>query len=55
MKIVTIHGEGKSVFYVVNEKSPEDEQPDVIACFFARQSAEDYCIDHGESIGSCWG
>lgn len=42
MLIVTWHGEGKSLFYIVDETTPEKDQPAVVATFETRTDAEHF-------------
>lgn len=38
--IVVWHGEVRSLYYVVNQRAPEPEQPAVLASFWSRREAE---------------
>ena len=42
-RIVSFHGEGRSLFYVVNASASEDEQPAIVETFFTREEAECFC------------
>ena len=42
LAVVVWHGEGKSLFYVVDVAVPESDQPQVLATFDKRADASDY-------------
>ncbi|MCI0540850.1 MAG: hypothetical protein L0Z50_37090 [Verrucomicrobiales bacterium] len=43
LRIVTFHGEGRSLFYVVNTSASEDDQPAIVETFLTREEAERIC------------
>ena len=41
--IVTVwHGERRTLFYVVNMQTAEENQPDIVATFHSREQAEEH-------------
>jgi hypothetical protein len=43
--VVPWHGEGRSLFYVVDGHAPEDEQPAILGTFTRREWAESTAVD----------
>ena len=39
-KVIAVHGEGRTLFHVVNAAAPEAEQPTIIRTWQDRQAAE---------------
>lgn len=58
-KVTTWHGEGDSLYYIVDTEAPEGEQPAVVACYSGRAygaqaySAAQLCRDVHNQKGRC--
>ena len=49
-RIVTVHGEARSLFHVLDTIAPEGEQPAIVASFESREYAE--CLRDWANIGA---
>ena len=41
-RVVTVHGESRSLFHVVDVNAPETDQPAIVASYYERWRAENH-------------